>query len=184
MTIKIAKSRIGTDFRVISEDFLIRPASEDFWRLESEDEDNYHVSRVVSSSDDGSVPDIRESLSRIATRVKRIIPLDYSPSEYKSIGISPKDEVLLLDDRGFTYDLGQALGTTKASKVRVQIRERLKELNTVLSEARKLKPRELSDLFDFLAHHGPIELDSRSLIWRKLLNHIMGLTKVTKLSKR
>lgn len=163
--IRIASNRLSNgEFLHISDEYLIRPAEQDYWRLDATDGENLSVIRLVS--DEHGTPQVFESpIDKTAARIKRV-PTPYTPpKEWKSIAISPADDILLLDESGRTFLIIQ-----KILALRPELRPapRIREFLSLLiqtvqamesSESDENWIREFASLANYLAQRGPISLD-------------------------
>lgn len=173
--IRVAASRVGNEFLHVADEYFHRPAADDFWRLEASEGDNIVISRMIDDVD--GAPQVDE-VSRVATAAR--IPFRERPTQpdnYISIAISPADEVLLLDESYNTYRLAEVM--TKGDPTnRFPHPEVAGPLRTIASaQGRMLKDeiderwaREWRGFSEYLAAHGPIDLNPKNERFQSLLD--------------
>ena len=191
--IQISHSRIVSgDFAVISDDYLIRPAKQDFWRLESKDGGDLVVTQIISSSEEDGVPDILETGERgiisaaLHHNPKRIADPGIAP-EIKEFGLANDGLFVFLDTDGHTYKASEIINTPIFRSVGA----RLKQLMIQLEEVQNLILRDQDDtgwgpqyqaLKSHLMRRGPIELEGMPL--RSIQGLVDGLHRALSRSQK
>lgn len=185
--IKIAKQQISNsgNFAIISDDYLIRPAQQDFWRLESDSNGGMTITRIISSSEEDGVPDVFE----VETQSKIASSLRHNPNrladpgvlpQLREIGLAVDGLFVFLDDKGFTYPVDKILGTP----LYYTLNYRLKTLINQLVEIQKTLLGSTNDqgwasqyraVSDLLLNRGPISIEG--LDFRRLQGQIEDLIK-------
>lgn len=186
--IKITRSRIGSDFLHVADDYFVRPAAEDFWRLEAAEGDQLVVARLVT--DEAGMPQINEvGRSAVAAQVQfRRKPT--IPDAYVSMALSRNDEVLLLDEAGNTYLLAEA------AERRPHRRFANRRVEQWVLHLADIQTKMLADTTDerwagywrrflqFLVQHGPVPLHPDNPLYRQLLTWMKNLFRVVALGEK
>lgn len=184
--IRIALKRIGADFQQVSDDYLIRPAEQDFWRLESAGNGKAYVSRIVSSAEgEDPTPDVFEvnrEVARTAARVRTFspAPLATPDIEMDSLGVGRDDEFVVLDKTGRPYPLTKSLNSPYSGMMPRRTAEVLRLLVALVERILKSVSdqgwgREYKRLVDFLETKGPVQFGSTD--FKTLTDQIYDLSK-------
>ena len=160
--IRVALARITSDeFRAVSDEYLTRPAEDDFWRIVAVGDGEAHVSRVVADGD--GVPQVYEGRrAAVANRVQR---RPAPPHTYvAALAVTPADEVVGLTVNGLPVALpgpARIRGKVPGLIVRALVRG-LRDAGGSGSDAGW--GAAWGSLVRFLVLRGPVQLDGPDVL--------------------
>lgn len=182
--IRIAEQQLATgEFTIISDEYLIRPAKQDFWRLDSKSGGELVVTRVVGSAEEDGAPDILETECREVVSAQ----LRHNPNRLADPGVVPQiQEVglatdglfVFLDEKGHTYQADKLVGTPPFRALGPRLRELVAQLaevqGTILVDSNDTGwGPQYQALSDFLTHQGPVALEG--LPFKRLVGMVESL---------